>query len=303
MGDTPSLAPGIHHGIPEADYHALPYFSASAAKALSQSCPAQYRYDTDNPSERDPTREMEIGSVADILTLDPAAFADSVLVVDGAAWQGKDRQEKRALAYANGMTPILSADLEKCMAMRDALKAQVGDLFEGGHAQVVMVWDDPALKLRCKARIDYVRADGWDIDYKTTKDPSPTAFRRRVSDNGHHIQMAMYQAGREILTGRRPKWLWLVQSTDAPYLACGYEGTEVWRHLGMSAAMRAAEIFRACTESGEWWGYQHQFQPLPDPPSYALFDHEAAEEAHKVIRPKLDKALDQTMRAWQAPNS
>lgn len=284
MRDVVGLPPGIHPDVDEATYHALPYLGSGDIKMLIEDCPAVFRWTKDNPQENEPSRDMEIGTVAHLLALQPERFAERVVVIRHADYRKGEAKDLRANAYANGLAPILEADLDIALEMNRSLREQIGDMFTGGQAECTLIWDDPRTKQRCKARVDY-RLPSIHIDYKTTTDPSKNAFRRRIVDNGHHLQAAHYGDGEEVLTGRRPSWLWVVQSTKAPYLACMYEPAPSWLHFGGELVRAALDTHRACIEADEWPGYGDGVQ-LIEPPGFMAYDFEERRAAGLVRKPE-----------------
>jgi hypothetical protein len=269
------MQPGIHHNVIEREYHALPYLGSSGMKLLIDECPAIFRHQADHPEADKPDRDKEIGTVAHLLALEPARAEARTVVIGAADYKTKAAQELRAEAYKAGKCPILMADIATVHRMNDALLTQVGDLFTGGRAEVTGIHKDET-GVMLKARWDYVKP-GRLIDFKTTGNAAPEAFKRRVVDNGHHLQAAHYVDTWEALTGERAEWLWVVQSTEPPYLVAVYKPMPSVLDVGRQLYRAAIDLFARCTEAGEWPGYGDSIIPI-ELPGYAMHQFQERDE-------------------------
>jgi PDDEXK-like domain of unknown function (DUF3799) len=268
--------PGIYDGVSSEVYHQLPLISASGLKIIDQECPAQFRYEIDNPDDGG-TVETDIGTSAHLVYLEPEDFTRKVEPLNVDSYQTKKAREARDAARAEGKTPLRWKDYETVLAMRESLIRQVGDLFVGGKAERTYIWRDPRTGSLCKCRPDYTRPELL-IDFKTTKSANPRAFRSRVFDNGHHIQAWWYLTAHELLTGERAAWRWVVQSTKPPYLVTAHRPTPGLLGWAEQQGRAALGIYAKCVAQGSWPGYGDVVWPV-ELPNWAMFQLQERMEA------------------------
>jgi hypothetical protein len=306
--DPNNPAPGIYDNVPAEVYHALPLISASGLKVIDSECPAQFRYEVDNP-EDDSKAAHDIGTAAHLIFLENADFEAKVERLDCESYQSKAARAARDAARAEGKTPLRAQDFETVVAMRESLIRQVGDLFVGGTPESTMIWKDLRTGALCKARPDYKRP-GLLIDYKTTTSANPRAFRARCFDNGHHLQAWWYLHGFEFLTGERAAWRWIVQSTKPPYLVTAHKPTPSLLGWAEQQGRAALQTYARCLAQGSWPGYGDTVFPV-ELPNWAMFQlqerHEAGDFALERPPARKKKALtpaqvDQSIGAFSPLN-
>ncbi|HEY6115272.1 MAG TPA: hypothetical protein VI172_04870, partial [Candidatus Dormibacteraeota bacterium] len=101
-------APGIYD-MSEAEYHAHPALSFSAAKKLLHpSCPAIFRHAQDNPQPH--KREFDLGHAAHKVVLGEGS---ELHVIGANNYRGKDAQQERDAAYDRGDIPVLPAEFDQ----------------------------------------------------------------------------------------------------------------------------------------------------------------------------------------------
>lgn len=306
--DFDNPQPGIYDGVSSTVYHALPLISASGLKTIDADCPAQFRFDLDNPDDSG-TTAADIGTAAHLVFLEPDDFTAKVEPLPVDSYQSMAAREAREAARKEGKTPLRWKDYETVLAMRESLFRQVGNLFVGGVAERTYIWRDPRTGVLCKCRCDYVRPDLL-IDFKTTASANPRAFRSRCFDNGHHIQCWWYLYAHELLTGERANWRWVVQSTKPPYLVTAHKPTPGLLGWAEQQGRAALQIYAKCLAAGSWPGYGDVVWPV-ELPSWAMYQlqerHEAGDFALDRTPPKRKKALkpvevEQSI-GWAAPLS
>lgn len=268
--------PGIYDGVSSEVYHGLNLISASGLKTIDADCPAQFRYDLDNPEDSS-TVAADIGTSAHLIFLEPEDFTRKVEPLSFDSYQSKAAREQRDAARADGKTPLRWKDYETVLAMRESLIRQVGNLFVGGVPERTYIWRDPRTGVLCKCRPDYGRPELL-IDFKTTTSANPRAFRSRVFDNGHHIQAWWYLTAHELLTGERANWRWVVQSTRAPYLVTAHKPTPGLMGWAEQQGRAALQIYAKCLRDGSWPGYGDVVWPV-ELPNWAMYQLQERHEA------------------------
>ena len=266
-----TFTPGVYHGMPAADYHAIDALSASGAKHLLRS-PAHYLAQKEKPME--PTAAMRLGTAVHTMILEPEK-ADIEIArapkVDKRTKVGKETLE--LFERENAGKLILDADVyDKAAAIADAVAKHpvARELLKDGQAETSMLWEAHD-GIPCKARFDYYKGDGI-IDIKTTQDASPDAFARSIAGFKYHMQAAHYLQGyREVTGWDADHFTFIAVETEAPYAIGIYTLDEGSLMSGRILMEKAARAYRTAQEPAAWQGYS------PNPmtisvPSWALLD-------------------------------
>lgn len=256
----PVILPGIYPDVPAESYHADPALSSSGArKLIPPSCPAKFQ--ADREAGNLPTRRMEFGTAAHTRHLGIGPKACEIKADD---WRSPKRRQEADEARAAGMIPLLTKDLAKMEAMTAALAKHrtAARLFAEGSGlpERSLWWQDREFGIMRRARLDWLPhgANGLVIipDYKTTGDASPEAMRRTLARFAYHCQGAWYGAAVQALRpGVETRFVLVAQETDPPYLVACYRLEGRALDEGRYRNRRACEIFRDCTASGVWPGY------------------------------------------------
>lgn len=298
------MNPGVHHGIPMAEYLALPYLSASALEEFRRS-PAHYR--ARQPKE--PTDAMKLGTAVHMALLEPALFAQTYVVATpcvrilasgarkGWACGNPGKYRTGDLWFCGTHAPdehdtpadvVTLEHLATLTGMRDAVLAhpEASKAFQGqGGEEVVIVWDDPT-GIRCKARPDrMIRRAGMLVDLKSASDASPRGYARDGAGRGTHRKMALYRRGLRILHGAG-LMDWEVHhagiiavESSAPYVVGCYLMDE--GHPGADMERAEVDVERSlarlamCQEHDEWPGYGTGWKVLKFP-EWSFDIHEEA---------------------------
>jgi exodeoxyribonuclease VIII len=263
---------GLHVGIPAEAYHASDYVSPSRAKSALVSA-LQYKYDCDHPSE--PTREMDFGTLAHAMFLEP----DS-LPIKFAVWTGGRRfgnvwnQFEQANADKNILT---AAEYRTAIKVRDALHNHpaVAQLVkDDGYREVVVRWQDKATGLECRGRIDYYRQCDL-VDLKTIQSVTDRAIVSNCLRYNYPMSMAAYHSGLQhlgfdsepslIFVSSKPPHDVNVKVVEADELEFGYRK---WR--------KALSVIAKARETNHYPGISDEIKPLILPAS-AMEDGEEIE--------------------------
>jgi PDDEXK-like domain of unknown function (DUF3799) len=261
MGEWTVTAPGIVDGMPAETYHADPVpggslSSSGARQLLPPSCPAKYKAARDAP-----TKAMERGTAAHTLVLGTGPGLHVVKAADWRTAKAKDEAEEARFA---GLIPVLEQQAAELRAMAAALtanpKARLLLAPGSGRAEQSLFWHDGEFGVWRRARLDHLPhgANGLCIipDYKTSGSADPEAVQRTIARFGYHLQADWYCAAVEALRpGVEARFVLIVQETDPPWLAACYQFDRRTREEGARRNRQALEIYRDCTTSGLWPGY------------------------------------------------
>ena len=251
--------PGVYD-MPAEQYHARPELSSSGMRALlPPSCPALFHWEQLNPAE--PRDEFDFGHVAHKLVL---GEGEQIAVLDFDSFRTADARAAKLMAYREGKIPILEKEFLKAKAMAlEVRKHPVAKyLLTDGKPEQSLFWRDQATGTEMRARVDWLRnpREGRRmkvVDYKTITKVDPETIRRAIADYGYHQQGATYREACQALGlgGRDTVVNLIFQMKAAPFLVHVVQLTPVDLQLGAARNRRAIEIYRECTESGYWPGY------------------------------------------------
>ena len=294
---TESLEPGIHR-LPMAEYLAdpcvVPSLSSGCAFRLVNESPfhAWHSHPRLGAAHRDfssvadtgtTTHDLLLGGEGKICVINPADYRSKPTkeCPEGAipvGWTNGAIRAARDEARANGLTPMLAADM---FSVRAAVEACRGFLAQSDLAGVL---DDGESELTVIGRI----GDTWlrtrpdwlnpkmriSLSFKTTKaSVHADSFGRMAKSMGYLFAQEFYRRCLVEATGDDYRHVILAQEQTAPYACALYESAPAQIAIDSAQVSRALEIWRRCMESSQWPGYGRGVQRI-EPKAWEL----AAEE-------------------------
>lgn len=261
---TLDLSPGprVIRDMPAEDYHAMKALSASGAWTLAEDCPAKFLWRSPwNPlCPREDKPAFDLGTAAHLAVLEPARFAERTALVDAADYRTQKAQQARDEAREAGKVPLLPHQAEIVGQIAGSIRAHpiAGEAFAGGDPEVTLTWQDEAIGIPCKARIDWLpRSARYLVDLKTAVSANPRHWRDQACRLGYHARAAWYLDGAETTFGRRPQEYWFVViEKEPPYLVSVIAFDEAALEWGRMSNRRACELFARSAASGDWPGYR-----------------------------------------------
>jgi hypothetical protein len=276
---------GTFAGVDNESYHAdRTSISVSGAKLLlPPSCPAKFRHRMDSPPEYKAvfdfgtvTHGLVLGEGGDYVVLDPEVHGlkSDGTVADNpratAKWKAAEAQARK-----DGKTPISKSDYERATEMAAVVWTHplAGEILGAkGEAESSLYVDDPQTGIRLRARPDWMTPDYdpdrlWIADYKTTVTARPEDFARKAADYGYHMQAAWYVTVARLLgLCDDPVFVFIAQEKEAPYLVSVVEFDAEAIAEGHRLNRQAIDLFKRCTDTGEWPGYDDGITPISLPP-------------------------------------
>jgi hypothetical protein len=265
VSDLPVITePGVYD-IPEDLYHSDPVpgwsLSNSGAKhLLPPSCPAKFYHERLSPSP--PSKAMNLGSAAHKLTLGVGA---PIHVVQADDWRTKAAKEERAEHEAAGHIVVLPPEYEAVCLMAAQIRAHpLASVLLGeraGLAEQSIFWQDAAFGIWRRSRLDFLPEPTpagrvLVTDYKSCADASDAAIAKAVANFGYYRQDPWYRdAVLAVWPGADVQFSFVFQETCAPYLVRVAELHPDAVSAGRVRNEQACEVFRDCTASGIWPGY------------------------------------------------
>lgn len=236
----------------------------------------------DPKPDPDHSREREMGTVVHKLLLGSTVGYYEINLDD---YRTKVAQTKRADCERNGITPILSPDLERCVRSANAAREQLRETFGielDGRSEVPLYWNEfiygpngAKHPLACKAKLDHITKDNRRIlDLKTGEDANPKKIIRRILDSGCHVQAAAYSRA---LVANVPEVAGMVEFIDVFIETSGLVMctpvaiTGSLYELGERAWMRSCRRWWESQNAGQYDGYTTHVI-APEAPPWALSD-------------------------------
>ena len=222
-------AAGVHHGISNADYQAIPALSATGLKRMARS-PLHYYATTLDPNRPpfDSTPAMRAGTLAHCVILEPEQVAKRFVMRPA----GLDLRTKEGKAWAADVQPGRDVVTEEQMltAQRQAASIralpEIASLLASGRAESSAFAVDPETGVLLKCRPDWYSAAGEGhiiVDIKTTQDASPDGFPRSLAKFGYHLQAVHYVDVFERATGVPVLgFVFACVESDWPHAAAAY---------------------------------------------------------------------------------
>jgi hypothetical protein len=226
---------------------------------LDPGCPALYRYERDHPQP--PKATFDFGHAAHRLVLGDGA---KLRVLDYDDYKTKDARQARDDARAEGCVPMLPHDMDRAWAMAAAVRAHplAGALFRGGRPEVSLFFKDRATGVPLRARLDWLddQRKGRAImtDFKTIgTGVDLDHIERAIYDYGYHVSCTQYEAAAQALgmAGEDAVSTLVFQSKDPPFLVRVVQLPFDALKVGRAKRRVAIELFKACSDSGRWPGY------------------------------------------------
>lgn len=251
----------------------------SLAKVLLTQSPAHVRHMLDNPEEKKPTREMDLGSLVDALVFGGASYH----TISADDYRKKATQQERDAARDRGQIPILEREIEPARRLAGSIRATLLDIgfdLDRAAKKERLFWKTPAQSYPFEGEGDVASSGEPDlaellpskwltIDLKVGGNINPDYLDRHIIDQGWHIQAAAYQEAGHVLhpetEGRGGHWL-LGAETSGTMQVVLYPFSEMMLEMGRHAWQRAQRRWRACLQTNDWPGYSAR--PLM-PPEWA----------------------------------
>ena len=270
--------PGIYPDLPSDDYHAQhDWLSWSRMKYLiPPSTPAHFKAALSADEER--KRHFDMGKVVHALTL--GAGDDYVVVqalnrqkepYDATSYDTVSAQVHRDAIYADGLVPILAAELEQAEAMAKSVNEHpvASALLADGRPEVSLFWVDDATGVKCRARLDWLpnAVKGRRLivpDLKTAVTAAPSEFSKAAANFAYYGQGMHYLDGvRALGLDLDPAWLFITVEKARPHLvSVGQLSDREDLRLARAVVDHCRRLYAECSATDNWPGYGHGINDL-----------------------------------------
>lgn len=279
------LDPALYH----ADRGAL---SSTGLRKLIKS-PAKFKSYWQGELSDEVTDAMHFGTLAHTAILEPKRFMEGYQLIPefwGYTAKGerttsrncKEVKDKEAMFYATLPKGTIAVEQEEY----NNLTGMMGAILDHKDACVALTNGKPELSgwyvdketgLLCRIRPDFLHFNGRTlVDVKTTKDCEAFSFARDIYSHGYHIQLAMYAAGCEAITGVKVKFPTIIAiEKQPPFEVAVYVLDDAAMDLGEAMYRRGLRRLKEALTTGVWPKYQSQAQNI-SLPGYAYWDDSLA---------------------------
>lgn len=252
--------------LPADQYHALPYASSTAIRALMKSSPAHAKaglVDSDSPS-------LRLGTAVHAAVLEPHRYDGLVRVepkVDRRTKEGKALWESFELSMMPGQVRISQEQAAIVSAIKERVwnSAACAALLDEAQQREVSVFSEVE-GVMCKCRCDAF-GNGLVVDVKTTSGlATQDEFSKALWNFGYGIQAAFYRMVLDRAGLRADRFAWIVCETNPPHgIACFSirSGTLDYFEPAIEQALRT---WSDCETSGRWPSYPDEVMELELPP-------------------------------------
>lgn len=301
--------PGIYN-ISSEEYHAdpcpKPSLSNSMAKILCKATPlhAWLSHPKLNPHFEEANRaKYDFGTAAhSVLLGDPRDFE----IIDADAYRSKASKELREQAYADGKTPLLTEQWDRCNEMAESAKRQIQNiealqpfLAKDALTEQTLIWKEKGFWFR--SRVDRMSKNMNHLyDYKTTGGSAhPEQWASICFSNFFDVQNAFYDRFfMNRYSGMRPEFTYIVQETEPPYLLCAIRIDGLGLEMADKRAEWAIDIWQRCLTENKWPGYPNM--PVWISPPYGQSRAWLESDGNEFSTMRHE--MRDMMFKWQAPH-
>ena len=238
---------------------------ANHPKLAQEGCTIE---DANDPDDK----KFDIGKASHSLLLEGIDLAVKIDPVDfkgpkggiPKGWTTDLIREARDEAIASGKIPLLPKQYEKVLCMVEEAKKKIAkcadftvkDLRCEGDSEVTYIWQEEN-GVWCKVRLDWISKDrSLIIDFKTTGvTANPSYISSHFSKMGYAIQDRFYCRGVSAVDGVTPKFVFLFQEDEYPYL-CSWIGSDPQNQaMAEEKIDTAIKLWSKCLKDGAWEEY------------------------------------------------
>lgn len=253
-----------------AEYHRHPAVSKSHLDQIARS-PRHYwaRYVDPDRVPPEPSPQMLLGTALHMHVLELGEWDKNYVVMpEGLKRTTKEGKAAYEALLKDGRTIINHSDWLQVQAMARAVfahPAAAALLGEQGEAETTHMWLDAATGLQCKCRPDWLTSDAV-VDLKTTRDASPSGFRKSIGNFRYHVQAAWYLHGLVQATGKRPsQFVFICVESDPPHAVAVYAADVEMIEAGWKQARWDLDKLAVCFAADSWPSYSDQIEPISLP--------------------------------------
>jgi exodeoxyribonuclease VIII len=263
-----------------ADYKKIEAVNWTTLKEMRRS-PLHYKHRLEN--ERADSDTLAVGRATHTAILEPDLFPIQFAVYDGIR-RGKEWEQFKG-AHAK-QTIIKRADYDRCLAMRDAVRAHplAAPYLAHGLAEQSITWTDKGTGIKCKARLDFVSDSRPAIlDLKTSATIDAARFGAIAARLGYHDQAAFYSDGFDAVHRQTLPFILIAVENEPPYdVGAFVVETDEALYLGQREYHELLERVAEC-RSVDCWPGQYGAERMLELPRWAFPENDDGGELTATV--------------------
>lgn len=240
-----------------AEYHADTAISKSDLDLIHRSI---LHWKTAKEQPREQTPSLLLGSVTHKLVLEPDTFGNEFILAPHVDKRTKDGKAEWAAfeAQATNKTIITDDVYAQAKAIADSVLSDqtASQLFKDGKAEQSYFWEENGVI--CKCRPDYLRNDGYVIDFKTTQNATVDEFTKSAYNYRYYVQAWWYMHGLARCGVDVKGFIFVAAEKEAPYAVNTFAADDLMFKLGEREALADFEKYKKFTETNNCFGYDEE---------------------------------------------
>lgn len=248
-----------------AAYHASAPLSKSRLWEIRKT-PQYFRWFEDHRSEIPVTDAMVMGSAFHKFVLEPDGFDAEFAIcptVDRRTKAGKEVWA-RFQEESGGKSVLMEWMFHQVISMANAVHSHpmAHFLTTDGEIETSIYYKDDLTGIDCKVRPDIIKRVGDKrviVDLKSCVSAATEDFRRQAINMGYDMQAAMYREGVKAETGEECDFVFVAVEKEPPYLINVIQCDELLIKHGYDLYREYLGMYKECSESGNWYGYNGAF--------------------------------------------
>jgi hypothetical protein len=201
---------------------------------------------------------------------------NGMVIIEADDWRTKLAKDQRDEARRQGRYPMLAHQAEDVYRMVEVAQQkwkgnpQLGRAQNQGNAESVVTFTDEGVL--CRMRPDWLAHDySLIVDYKSTGvSANPHTLTRLFENQQFGIQARFYQRGIEVETGKRPRFVFMIQENFAPYAVTFASLAPAYEALADDKLKVGLSLWKTCLESNHWPTYESTLIHFVEPPTWAI---------------------------------
>lgn len=243
------------------EYHSKPCLSKTKLFRLIDKCPEWFKFCEEHPEAREESKSLLFGAALHKMALEPDEFFDEYAVapnVDRRTAAGK--AEYAAFTESLGEREIVPYDMYATIEQMcgKLLSVPLVKYLLSGEVETSYYFADPLTGIELQARPDVykqVGERGLIVDLKTCASADSDSFRKAAINYGYDIQAAMFIEACRQEYGIPCDFVFVAIEKEPPYMVNVLSADELLIKYGRDRLREAIGIYKECSESGNWYGY------------------------------------------------
>jgi hypothetical protein len=243
------------------EYHSQHCLSKTKLFRIIDKCPEWFKYCEDHPEAAEESKSLLFGAALHKYALEPESFFDEYAVMPNVDRRTKaGKEEYIAFSESIGTRDVISNDdFTVIQQMNSKIKSfPLAKYLLTGEIETSYYYKDSLTGIDLQARPDvYKRVGerGLIVDLKTCASADSDTFRKSAVNYGYDMQAAMFIDACTAEYGIPCDFVFVAVEKTPPYMVNVLSADELLIKYGRDRLREAIGIYKECSESGNWYGY------------------------------------------------